>query len=58
MYLMKSRWWTDETLTSDADGNVKLRGFKGDYTMTLGDDSANSPVELQLTGDQKLKMTL
>ena len=27
-------------------------------TMTLGDDGANSPVELQLTGDQKLKMTL
>ena len=53
--LTKERWWTDETLTTDKDGKLTLRGFKGTYsiecngttsTVTIGDDKAI--VNLQL----------
>jgi hypothetical protein len=53
MYLMKNRWWTDESLTTDADGIVKLRGFKGDYTVLVGGDA----VELKLYEDQQIEVT-
>ena len=51
MHLMKKRWWTDEMLTTDAEGWVSLRGFKGDYTISVGDDA----VELKLDDDQRPK---
>ena len=35
LYLMKKRWMTDEVLTTDATGNVSLRGFLGDYEITV-----------------------
>ncbi len=53
MHLMKQRWWTDETLTTDADGRVSLRGFKGDYTISVGGDS----FELKLDEDQQTEVT-
>ena len=53
MYLMKNRWWTDESLTTDANGTVKLRGFKGDYTVLVGGDA----VELKLYEDQQIEVT-
>ncbi|MEO1617616.1 MAG: endo-1,4-beta-xylanase, partial [Planctomycetota bacterium] len=53
MHLMKQRWWTDETLTTDAEGKVSLRGFKGDYTVLVGDHA----VKLKLDEDQKIKVT-
>jgi len=58
MYLMKNRWWTDETLTTDANGMVRLRGFKGDYTVTLGKSSATNPMKLRLAEDRQIKATL
>ena len=51
MHLMKKRWWTDETLTTDANGKVSLRGFKGDYTILVGGNA----VDLKLDEDQQTK---
>ena len=53
MHLMKNRWWTDETLSTDANGTVNLRGFKGDYTILVGGDA----VELKLDEDQQTEVT-
>ena len=58
MYLMKNRWWTDESLTTDADGIVKLRGFKGDYIVSVGDEGGASSIELPLEEDKKAEVTL
>ena len=58
MYLMKNRWWTDATLTTDANGMVTLRGFKGDYTVTFGKEDATGSTDLQLIEDQKSEVTL
>lgn len=58
MYLMKNRWWTDESLTTDASGTVTLRGFKGDYTVTCGEDDTISSMELRLIEDRKSEVTL
>lgn len=32
--LVFNQWWTDSTLTTDASGNLTIRGFKGDYKIT------------------------
>lgn len=53
MHVMKKRWRTDEILTTDADGRVSLRGFKGDYTILVGGDA----VELKLDEDQQTEVT-
>ncbi|MEM9369224.1 MAG: endo-1,4-beta-xylanase [Planctomycetota bacterium] len=53
MHLMKKRWWTDETITTNADGRASLRGFKGDYQILVG----NEAVELTLDQDQKTEVT-
>ena len=53
MHLMKKRWWTDETLTTDANGKVSLRGFKGDYTILVGGNA----VDLKLDEDQQTEVT-
>lgn len=33
--LVFGQWWTDETLATDADGRAVVRGFKGDYELTV-----------------------
>jgi hypothetical protein len=57
MYLMKNRWRTDESLTTDADGKVRLRGFKGDYLVTVGDDGIATSTQLHLGEDRKTEVT-
>ncbi len=50
------RWRTRETVTSDVDGKVRWRGFKGTYRVALGDaktaplqpGSADSPVAVKV----------
>lgn len=53
--LTRKRWWTDETMTTDKDGKLSLRGFKGTYSIecngvteavTLGDEKATVTVKL------------
>ncbi len=34
---LRSQWQTDETLTTDSNGVVKLRGFIGDYKVDVGE---------------------
>ena len=58
MYLMKNLWWTDDSLTTDATGKVTVRGFKGDYTVTVVDDNANDSKKLQLNEDRKVDATV
>ena len=55
MYLMKNRWWTDESLTTDANGMVKLRGFKGDYMVTVAGDDAGS-MKLHMDDDREAEI--
>jgi GH35 family endo-1,4-beta-xylanase len=33
--LVFREWWTDETVTTNAEGRVTLRGFHGDYSVTV-----------------------
>ncbi|MDA7648939.1 endo-1,4-beta-xylanase [Akkermansiaceae bacterium] len=33
--LVKSQWWTDESIKSDAHGKGQVRGFLGDYEVSL-----------------------
>ena len=33
--LIYNKWWTRETLTSDENGKISLRGFYGDYDVTV-----------------------
>ena len=33
--LVKGKWWTKTALETGADGTAKLRGFLGDYTITV-----------------------
>lgn len=33
--LIKGKWWTRETRRTDADGRAEVRGFFGDYAVTL-----------------------
>lgn len=33
--LVANQWWTDETLTADQQGKCHLRGFMGDYQITV-----------------------
>ena len=36
MDLVRHHWWTDEALTTDAEGRADLRGFLGTYKVTVG----------------------
>ncbi len=36
--LVNKKWRTDETLSTDKDGKIRLRGFLGQYKATVGDD--------------------
>ena len=58
MYLMKNRWWTDESLTTDASGTVKLRAFKGEYIVSVGDEGGVCSMELRLDENKKSEVTL
>ena len=33
--LLFDRWWTDEAVQTDGDGAASIRGFKGNYTVTV-----------------------
>jgi len=42
--LITETWWTDEDLITDADGEADVRGFLGDYTISIqdGQDEINA----------------
>ncbi len=40
--LIKNKWMTNESLTTNADGEVALRAFYGDYKMLVQDEKGNT----------------
>lgn len=46
--LLFNQWWTNENLTTDANGSITLRGFKGDYEMkaTVNGEAVTANFEL------------
>ena len=49
--LIFNQWWTDSTLTTDANGHLDLRGFKGDYRITTTHNSETVTANLNMTDD-------
>ncbi len=51
-YLHHIRYVTDESLTADTAGEVALRGFKGDYDITVSYGGKEYPIEYTLLSNQ------
>jgi len=49
--LVFKQWWTRETRTSDAAGKCDVRGFLGDYKVTVTSDTGSATVDASLTKD-------
>lgn len=49
--LVFEEWWTRERLRSDAEGRVELRGFLGDYRVTVSHDGRDLVRETALGPD-------
>ena len=49
--LVFNQWWTDSTLTTDASGNLTVRGFKGDYKITATVGGTDVIAHLTLNDD-------
>lgn len=49
--LVFNQWWTDSTLTTDANGNLDLRGFKGDYRITTSHNNQTVTADLKMETD-------
>ncbi|MBD3177211.1 MAG: 1,4-beta-xylanase [Armatimonadia bacterium] len=48
MELIKGEWWTEEDLTTAADGTASFRGFHGEYTITAVVDGEEYAVDAAL----------
>ncbi len=48
--LVRQQWWTDVTETTDASGNVRVRGFLGEYEITVNIGDRQRKVIAQLPG--------
>ena len=46
--LVFKQWWTDESLATGADGAASVRGFLGDYDVTVH-DAAGATYDVPLT---------
>lgn len=56
--LIFHEWWTDEATKTDAEGTASLRGFKGDYAVTVAVDGVNETFDVTLSDEPvKLSMT-
>ncbi|GAA5510936.1 hypothetical protein Rcae01_06448 [Novipirellula caenicola] len=49
--LVANQWWTDEVSQTDNDGKSQLRGFLGDYEITVEKDGVTKKVNATLTAD-------
>lgn len=49
--LVYKQWWTDTTAVSDDTGMVRLRGFLGDYDITVTTGAASVTIPATLTRD-------
>jgi endo-1,4-beta-xylanase len=48
--LIKKKWWTTASLTTDFSGRIKFRGFKGRYRITLQTPTGTSTIEGNVVG--------
>lgn len=46
--LVANQWWTDETLTTDSQGQCQLRGFLGDYEIKARVDGTSQTIATTL----------
>lgn len=56
--LIKREWMTNELKIADANGNVALRGFKGEYQVTAEKNGCTVKGNLHVGKDQKLTLVL
>jgi hypothetical protein len=47
-HLIKEVWTTNEELTADEKGEVKFRGFYGDYEIIVKDESGERVIDAKL----------
>ena len=57
-YLTKELWDTNIQCLTDADGRLKIRGFKGDYKITIKHQGKTSVKTYRLLEDSKESFTL
>lgn len=48
--LVRRQWWTDESLVTDDRGECRLRGFQGQYRVTVEHEGYRSTSEVSLSG--------
>lgn len=52
--LIKQEWWTDTSVTTDADGWAQIEAFKGDYRITAGELG----IDVSLTDSDEISLSL
>ncbi|SDB25027.1 endo-1,4-beta-xylanase [Butyrivibrio sp. INlla16] len=52
--LVKQEWWTDTAVTTDENGCAAVEAFKGNYTISCGEDS----VDARLVDDEEITVVL
>ncbi|MDA3963612.1 MAG: endo-1,4-beta-xylanase [Planctomycetota bacterium] len=57
--LVTETWWTDETVAADAQGVASVRGYHGDYLVTVSHAGKSAQATLSLAADgAQLEVTL
>jgi len=56
--LIKGKWWTTASLRTGDDGSVRLRGFFGDYQVTVSVEGKRAIKEFSLEKSQKNRWTV
>jgi len=56
--LLFDEWWTEETATTDANGNLSIRGFKGDYIIRATINGTEVTADLELYDDVNTSIQL
>ena len=51
--LVKGKWWTDETLNTDKNGNAVMRGHRGVYDVTVTVNGKSETISIDLTTDEE-----
>ena len=52
-HLFRERWHTEEELVTDENGRISLRGFWGDYNLTLSGEGRCASAELSLSKNKE-----
>ena len=58
LYLTKNKWHTDETLTSNKNGKVSLRAFKGKYKIKVKANNKEKEINLDLEKNKKITIEI